>query len=57
VFSHDNETNPCTTDTPIAPGASCHIFAQFAPLTPGSKSAVVKIGNAVAVTMTGFAVE
>jgi hypothetical protein len=53
VMSQDNETNPCKSDTVLAPGATCHIFAQFVPLTPGNKSAVIKILNAVAVTMTG----
>jgi hypothetical protein len=53
VGSQDNETNPCKSDTVLAPGATCHVFAKFAPLTPGNKSAVIKILNAVAVTMTG----
>ena len=53
VVGLDNETNPCKSDTVLAPGATCHVFAQFAPLTPGSKSAAIKILNAVGVTMTG----
>jgi len=53
VLSQDNETNPCKSDTVLAPGATCHVFAQFVPLTPGAKSAIIKILNAVGVTVTG----
>jgi hypothetical protein len=54
VVGQDNETNPCKPDTVLAPGATCHVLAKFVPLTPGSKSAMIKILNAVGVTMTGF---
>lgn len=45
--------HPCTPGTSVAPGASCHIVAEFVPLTPGNKSASIKTANSTVVTMTG----
>ena len=44
---------PCTPGTSVAPGASCHIVAEFVPLTRGNKSASIKTANSTVVTMTG----
>jgi len=54
VAATDNETNPCKSGVPVLPGQSCHIYAEFGPVSEGGKAAVIKIGNAKAVTMTGL---
>jgi hypothetical protein len=49
VRSQSNETNPCSSTTPVAPGASCHAFAIFSPATLGAKSATIVIAGSSAV--------
>lgn len=51
IVSSASQDNPCTSSTVLAVGATCHAFAQVAPVTPGAKTATVKIGDAVALTI------
>jgi hypothetical protein len=53
VVGQDNEDNPCMPDTVLAPGTSCHVFAEYTPLTVGPKTATITILNAKVVKISG----